>query len=88
MCIRDSPIGSQGVRLSGGLKTDGIRYVFDPGLRADEKAKIFFNIDFRIAVGTGEGVTRFYLGQGVVQSLAVEFSVTESQLFLKYGNQW
>lgn len=82
------PIGSQGVRLSGGLKTDGIRYVFDPGLRADEKAKIFFNIDFRIAVGTGEGVTRFYLGQGVVQSLAVEFSVTESQLFLKNGNQW
>ena len=82
------PKGSRGVRLSGGLKTDGIRYVFNPGLRSETNPTIYFNIDFRIASDSGEGVTRLYLGQGVVQSLAVEFSVTESQLFLKNGAQW
>ena len=82
------PEGTRGVRISGGLKTDGIRYVFEPGLRAEENSKIYFNIDFRISADSRAGVTRFYLGQGVVQSLAVEFSVTESQMFLKNGNEW
>ena len=82
------PKGSQGVRISGGLKTDGIRYVFDPGLRAEENTKIHFNIDFRITADTEAGVTRFYLGQGVVQSLALEFSVTDSHIFLKNGSEW
>lgn len=80
--------GTRGVRISGGLKTDGIRYVFEPGLRVDSNPKMYFNLDFRIAADSKEGVSRFYLGQGVVQSLAVEFSVSSSRLFLRNGSEW
>ncbi len=83
------PKGTRGVHLGSGLKTDGIRYVFPNGLKATSSKTISFNIDFRTEAGASQkGAYRFYLGQGVVQSLAVEFSVTATQFAIRNGAEW
>ncbi|MBA62869.1 MAG: hypothetical protein CMJ76_10945 [Planctomycetaceae bacterium] len=80
--------GTRGVRIGTGPKTDGIRYVFEPGLTAKNDKKMYFNIDFRTGAGTEDGVYRIYLGQGVVQSIAVEFSISRDSFMLKHGTEW
>jgi cytochrome c553 len=83
------PQGTRGVHLDSGLKTDGIRYVFPNGLKAASSKTICFNIDFRTQAGASQkGAYRFYLGQGVVQSLAVEFSVTPTHFAIRNGTKW
>lgn len=83
------PVGSRGVHVGSGLPTDGIRYVFKDGLKATPGKQIHFNIDFRTQQGAQQtGAYRIYLGQGVIQSLCVEFSVTPTSLSLRNGSQW
>jgi len=83
------PKGTRGVHLGSGLNTDGIRYVFPNRLKAVSNKTISFNIDFRTQAGaTQKGAYRFYLGQGVVQSLAVEFSVTPTHFAIRNGAKW
>ena len=83
------PQGTRGVHVGSSLKTDGIRYVFPNGLKAASSKTICFNIDFRTQTGANQkGAYRFYLGQGVVQSLAVEFSVTPTHFALRSGTKW
>jgi hypothetical protein len=83
------PQGTRGVHLGSGLNTDGIRYVFPNAIKATDGDTISFNIDFRTQAGASEkGAYRFYLGQGVVQSLAVEFSVTPTEFVVRNGAEW
>ena len=83
------PAGKQGVRLGSGQPTDGLRYVFSNGLRATPGKKMHFTVDFRpVAGATEEGAFRFYLGRGVVQSLAIECSATSTEFALRNGTQW
>ena len=83
------PKGTRGVYLGSGLNTDGMRYVFPKPLQAASSKTMCFNIDFRTEAGaTQKGAYRFYLGQGVVQSLAVEFSVTPTHFAIRNGAQW
>ncbi|MCP3691434.1 MAG: DUF1549 domain-containing protein, partial [Planctomycetaceae bacterium] len=80
------PRGTRGVHLGSGLQTDGMRYVFPKPLQAASSKTMCFNIDFRTQAGaTQKGAYRFYLGQGVVQSLAVEFSVTPTHFAIRNG---
>ena len=83
------PQGTRGIHLGSGLPTDGIRYVFKNELQASSSKTIYFNIDFRTPSATEKnGAYRFYLGQGVVQSLAVEFSIVPNAFALRNGSKW
>ncbi|MFO1042928.1 MAG: PSD1 and planctomycete cytochrome C domain-containing protein [Planctomycetaceae bacterium] len=83
------PTGTRGVRLGTGLKTDGVRYVFENGLRATKGKQMHFTVDFRTVSPTDKtGAYRFYLGRGVIASLAVEFSITATEFAIKNGAKW
>ena len=83
------PAGTKGVRLGSGLPTDGVRYVFQNGLLATPDKQMHFTIDFRTVAPTDKtGAYRFYLGRGVIASLAVECSVTATEIAIKDGTKW
>ncbi|MDP6444811.1 MAG: PSD1 and planctomycete cytochrome C domain-containing protein [Pirellulaceae bacterium] len=83
------PRGSRGVRIDSGKQTDGLRYVFPNGLRSTPGRKMHFAVDFRSHAAAAEpGAFRFYLGRGVVQSLAVECSATAREFAIRNGAKW
>jgi hypothetical protein len=83
------PAGTRGVRLGSGKPTDGVRYVFENPLKATPDAKMHFAIDFRTVAPTDKaGAYRFYIGRGVIASLAVECSVAPTEFAIKTGAKW
>jgi hypothetical protein len=82
------PQGKLGIRVGSGQPNDGLRYVFENGLRATPDKQMHFTIDFRVVDATQAGAFRFYLGRGVVESLAVECSVTASEFAVRNGANW
>ena len=83
------PKGKLGIRIGSGKATDGLRYVFDGGLRAAPGKQMHFTVDFRsVANSKQKGAFRFYLGRGVVQSLAVECSATATEFAIRNGAKW
>ena len=83
------PAGTRGVRVGSGDARDGVRYVFARPLKAAAGKQIHFTVDFRTVAPTDKtGAYRFYLGRGVVQSLAVEVSVTASEIAIRDGAKW
>ena len=83
------PAGTRGVRLGSGTQFEGVRYVFASPLRATAGRQMHFTIDFRTANPSDKtGAYRFYLGKGVIESLAVEVSVTASEIAIRNGMQW
>jgi mono/diheme cytochrome c family protein len=87
------PRGKLGVRLGSSAPNDGVRYVFTKGLRATPGKTMEFTIDFRTAPsgapsGEKDGSYRFYLGRGVIQSQALEVSVSATELAIRNGTQW
>ena len=83
------PVGTRGVRVGSGDARDGVRYVFARPLKATAGKQIHFTVDFRTVAPTDKtGAYRFYLGRGVVQSLAVEVSVTAAEIAIRDGAKW
>ena len=83
------PKGKVGVRLGSGQPTDGLRYVFENGLRATPGKQMHFTVDFRtVAAAEQKGAFRFYLGRGVIQSLAVQCSATATEFAIHNGTKW
>ncbi|MGI9468655.1 MAG: DUF1549 domain-containing protein, partial [Rubripirellula sp.] len=82
------PAGKIGVRIGSGQPTDGLRYVFKNGLRATPGRNMHFTVDFRSASSTEKGAFRFYLGRGVVQSLAIQCSATATEFAVSNGDKW
>ena len=83
------PKGKVGVRLGSGQPTDGLRYVFENGLKATPGGKMHFSVDFRTVTDSlPKGAFRFYLGRGVIQSLAVECSATSTEFAIRNGTKW
>lgn len=83
------PQGKLGVRIGSGQPNDGLRYVFEQGLRAAPGKQMHFTIDFRsVASSRQTGAFRFYLGRGVVQSIALECSATATEFAIRNGSQW
>jgi hypothetical protein len=83
------PAGTRGVRLGSGKPTDGVRYVLENALKATPNAKMHFAIDFRTVAPTDKtGAYRFYIGRGVIASLAVECSITPTEFAVKNGAKW
>ena len=83
------PAGTRGVRVGSGKANNGVRYVFANPLRAAPGKLMHFTIDFRTVTPTDKtGAYRFYLGRGVIQSLAVEVSVTALEIAVRDGSKW
>ena len=83
------PQGKLGIRLGSGQPTDGLRYVFENGLRASPDKQMHFTIDFRTVETSKEmGAFRFYLGRGVIESLAIECSATSTEFAIRSGTNW
>ena len=83
------PKGALGVRLGSGKASDGLRYVFESGLRATPGKQMHFTIDFRPVESSQEnGAFRFFLGRGVAQSLAVDCSATSKEFAIRNGSKW
>ena len=82
------PIGTQGVRISHGKPTDGIRQEF-PDVTTAQSPTFHFNVDFRnVAAVEGRGAYRFYLGRGAIQSLAIECSIDSRQFSIRDGDRF
>jgi mono/diheme cytochrome c family protein len=83
------PAGTRGVRVGTGKANNGVRYVFARPLKAAPGRQMHFSVDFRTVAPTDKsGAYRFYLGRGVIASLAVEVSVTATELALRNGAKW
>ncbi len=83
------PAGTRGVRLGSGKPTDGIRRVFENPLRATPNGTMRFAIDFRTVAPTEKkGAYRFFLGRGVIASLALECSITATEFAVRSGDKW
>ena len=81
--------GKLGIRVGTGRPNDGVRWVFASGLRARPGGKMHFTIDFRTVAPTDRsGAYRFYLGRGVVQSTAVDVSVTATEIAIRNRGKW
>jgi len=77
--------GTQGIRISHGKPTDGIRQEF-ANTTAAEASRFHFNLDFRnVEAVEGDGAYRFYLGHGAIRSLALECSVNSRQFSVRNG---
>ncbi len=83
------PTGTRGARLGSGAPGNGVRYVFENALRATPTGKMHFAIDFRTVAPTDKkGAYRFYIGRGVIASLAVECSITATEFAIRSGQKW
>ncbi len=94
------PPGTRGVRVGSGTPFEGVRYVFEPIRKDDPNNEVAFTIDFRtvgkvpvgdVQGGDGDapsGSYRFYLGRGVIESLAFECSVTANEFAVKDKDEW
>ncbi len=83
------PKGKLGVRIGSGKPTDGLRYVFESGLKASTAKQMHFTVDFRpVAKSKEKGAFRFFVGRGVAQSLAVECSATSTEFAIRNGSKW
>jgi len=81
--------GQRGIRVGAGLPNDGLRYVFEHPAYSEPGKQIHFTIDFRTVPGTDSaGSYRFYLGRGVLESLALECSVSNSEFAIRNGGTW
>lgn len=83
------PLGKQGVRVGTGKPNDGVRYVFENNVQAQDGEQIYFHIEFKtVADDTHRGAYRFYLGRGVIASTALDFSVTPSEFAVMRDGAW
>ncbi len=83
------PAGKQGARLSCAVLNDGVRYVFERSLRATPGQQMHFTVDFRTVANADQpGSYRFYLGRGVVASVAIDCSVSAKEFAIRNGANW
>jgi len=81
------PIGSQGIRISPGKPTDGVRQEFRD-VTAATSTMLHFNFDFRNTEAIdGPGGYRFFLARGALQSLAIQISVDSRQIKVTDGER-
>ncbi|XZE56499.1 PSD1 and planctomycete cytochrome C domain-containing protein [Planctomycetaceae bacterium SH139] len=81
------PIGSQGIRISHGKLTDGVRQEFSD-VSAATSSLLHFNFDFRNTEAVeGPGGYRFFLARGALQSLAIQVSVDSRQIKVSNGER-
>jgi len=81
------PIGSQGIRVSYGKPTEGVRQEFSD-VTATNSPIFYFNFDFRnVEAIQGDGSYRFFLAHGALQSMAIQCSVDSHQIKITNGDR-
>ncbi len=78
--------GTRGVRIGSGTPYEGVRYVFDRKNKLSDRP-LYLTIDFRVPEPT-EGSCRLYLGRGVIESIAIECSISKNEFAIKDAGQW
>jgi len=86
------PAGTRGVRVGTGQPNEGVRHTFDERLVADAATPLHVCFDFRTLPSTGAeqpaGACRFYVGRGVIESTAIDFSASQREFALRDGDLW
>jgi hypothetical protein len=80
--------GTRGVRLGSGQPNEGVRYVWPDKRRIADGKPLHFAIDFRTLASDKRGAYRFYLGRGVIESLAIQLSITADEICVAVGDKW
>ncbi len=84
--------GTRGVRIGSGQPHEGVRHTFAERLVAAEGAPIRVAFDFRTVPTEGAeqpaGACRFYVGRGVIESTAIDFSATLGEFAVRDGDGW
>jgi len=78
--------GTRGVRIGAGTPNEGVRYVFDRKGKLTD-GPLYFTLDFRVPESK-EGSCRLYLGRGVIESIALECSISKNAFAIKDAGQW
>ncbi|MFM8891092.1 MAG: DUF1553 domain-containing protein [Planctomycetia bacterium] len=86
------PPGTRGVRVGTGQPNEGVRHTFAERLVAAPGMPIRVAFDFRTIPAEGDtqpaGGCRFYVGRGVVESTAIDFSATLSEFAVRDASGW
>ncbi len=83
------PPGKQGVRMAASLPNDGIRMVLPRPMRKRPGQSMHLAIDFRtLAEPAQPGACRFYFGRGVIESTAIDFSLSTNQFAIRQADGW
>ena len=83
------PPGKQGVRMAASVPNDGIRMVLPRPMRKQPDQSMHLAIDFRtLAEPAQPGACRFYFGRGVIESTAIDFSLSTNQLAIRQADGW
>jgi hypothetical protein len=86
------PAGTRGVRVGTGQPNEGVRHTFEERLVADAATPLHVCFDFRTlpteAADQPAGACRFYIGRGVIESTAIDFSATQREFALRDGDGW
>jgi hypothetical protein len=83
------PAGKQGVRMAASVPNDGIRMVLPRPMRKQSGAKMHLAINFRTHAKPKEpGACRFYFGRGVIESTAIDFSLSTNQFAIRQADGW
>ena len=78
--------GTRGVRVGAGTPFEGVRYVLDRKLTLTDRP-LYFALDFRVPEST-QGSCRLYLGRGVIESIALECSISKDAFAIKSAGEW
>ena len=86
------PAGTRGVRIGTGQPNEGVRHTFAERLVAAAGAPLRVAFDFRTVPTEGgeqpAGACRFYVGRGVIESTAIDFSATLREFAVRDGDGW
>jgi len=86
------PAGTRGVRVGTGQPNEGVRHTFEDRLVAGAGTPLHVCFDFRTVPSEGDekpaGACRFYVGRGVIESTAIDFSARQSEFALRDGDGW
>lgn len=81
------PAGNRGVRVGSSEIHNGIRYVRPVPLQRSQRDSLALAVDFR-TIEPHDGSYRFYFGRGVIESLAIECSVSKDEFAIRGAGDW
>ena len=84
--------GTRGVRVGTGQPNEGVRHTFAERIVAAPGEPVRVAFDFRTLPSEGAeqpaGACRFYVGRGVIESTAIDFSATRTEFAVRDGDAW
>ncbi len=86
------PAGTRGVRVGTGQPNEGVRHTFAERIVAADGEPVRVAFDFRTlpsdSTDQPAGACRFYVGRGVIESTAIDFSASRTEFAVRDGDAW